>query len=90
MAHAGVLFIDEAPECGAGVLDALRQPLESSRITIARAVGSISYPARFILVLAANPCPCGKYSGRGRNCTCTSGQVRRYHGKIIRPTYGSH
>jgi len=85
LAHRGVLFVDEAPECDSGVLDSLRQPLESGSITIARAVGSVSYPARFLLVLAANPCPCGKFSGRGRNCTCTSQQVRRYLGKLSGP-----
>lgn len=85
LAHRGVLFVDEAPECDLGVLDSLRQPLESGSITIARAVGSVSYPARFLLVLAANPCPCGKFSGRGRNCTCTSQQVRRYLGKLSGP-----
>lgn len=85
LAHRGVLFVDEAPECDSGVLDSLRQPLESGSITIARAIGSVSYPARFLLVLAANPCPCGKFSGRGRNCTCTSQQVRRYLGKLSGP-----
>ena len=85
LAHRGVLFVDEAPECDSGVLDSLRQPLESGSITIARAVGTISYPAHFLLVLAANPCPCGKFSGRGRNCICTSQQVRRYLGKLSGP-----
>ncbi len=85
LAHRGVLFIDEAPECGPGVLDSLRQPLESGSITIARSVGSVSYPAQFILVLAANPCPCGKFTGRGRNCTCTSVQVRRYLSRLSGP-----
>ncbi|CAN2189092.1 COG0606 Predicted ATPase with chaperone activity [Candidatus Nanopelagicaceae bacterium] len=85
LAHHGVLFIDEAPECAVGVLDSLRQPLESSTITIARSVGNITFPAQFLLVLAANPCPCGKFSGRGRNCTCSSLQVRRYLGKLSGP-----
>jgi len=85
LAHRGVLFIDEAPECGPGVLDALRQPLESGSISIARAIGSVTYPAHFILVLAANPCPCGKFSGRGRSCTCSSLQVRRYLSKLSGP-----
>jgi magnesium chelatase family protein len=85
LAHRGVLFIDEAPECDSGVLDSLRQPLESGVITIARAIGTVSYPAQFLLVLAANPCPCGKFTGRGRNCTCTSQQVRRYLGKLSGP-----
>jgi magnesium chelatase family protein len=85
LAHHGVLFIDEAPECALGVLDALRQPLESGTITIARSVGSLTFPAAFLLVLAANPCPCGKYAGRGRACTCSSVQVRRYLGKLSGP-----
>lgn len=85
MAHHGVLFIDEAPECAAGILDALRQPLESGTITIARQIGSVTFPAQFLLVLAANPCPCGKYSRRGLGCTCSSLQVRRYLGKLSGP-----
>jgi magnesium chelatase family protein len=85
LAHHGVLFIDEAPECGNGVLDSLRQPLESGTITIARNSGNLTLPARFLLVLAANPCPCGKFSGRGLSCTCTSVQVRRYLGKLSGP-----
>jgi magnesium chelatase family protein len=85
LANRGVLFIDEAPECAAGILDALRQPLESGEITIARSVGSVTFPARFLLVLAANPCPCGKYSSRGLGCTCSSLQVRRYLGKLSGP-----
>jgi magnesium chelatase family protein len=85
MANRGVLFIDEAPECAVGILDALRQPLESGNITIARQVGSVTFPAHFLLVLAANPCPCGKYSSRGLGCTCSSLQVRRYLGKLSGP-----
>jgi len=85
LAHHGVLFIDEAPECANGVLDALRQPLESGTITIARSVGSLTFPAKFLLVLAGNPCPCGKFAGRGRACTCSSVQVRRYLGKLSGP-----
>jgi magnesium chelatase family protein len=85
LAHHGVLFIDEAPECANGVLDALRQPLEAGTVTIARSVGSLTFPAQFLLVLAANPCPCGKFAGRGRSCTCSSVQVRRYLGKLSGP-----
>lgn len=85
LAHHGVLFIDEAPECPSGVLDSLRQPLEAGTITIARSIGNVTFPAQFLLVLAANPCPCGKFTGRGRNCTCTSAQVRRYLGKLSGP-----
>jgi magnesium chelatase family protein len=85
LAHNGVLFIDEAPECNTGVLDALRQPLESGEVTITRAIGSVNFPAKFILVLAANPCPCGKFSGKGRACTCSSQQIRRYSTKLSGP-----
>lgn len=85
LAHHGVLFIDEAPECASGILDSLRQPLESGTITIARSIGNITYPSRFLLVLAANPCPCGKFAGRGLGCSCSSLQVRRYLGKLSGP-----
>lgn len=85
LAHNGVLFIDEAPECPAGVLDSLRQPLEAGTITIARSIGNVTFPAQFLLVLAANPCPCGKFTGRGHNCTCSSQQVRRYLGRLSGP-----
>ena len=85
LANNGVLFIDEAPECGNGVLDSLRQPLESGSVTISRSVATVTFPAKFILVLAANPCPCGKFSGRGRSCTCSSVQIRRYLQKISGP-----
>ena len=85
LAHHGVLFIDEAPECATGILDSLRQPLESGTITIARSIGNITYPSRFLLVLAANPCPCGKFAGRGLGCSCSSVQVRRYLGKLSGP-----
>ena len=85
LAHHGVLFIDEAPECAIGILDSLRQPLESGTITIARSVGNITFPSQFLLVLAANPCPCGKFTGRGLGCSCSSLQVRRYLGKLSGP-----
>lgn len=85
MAHRGVLFIDEAPECAHGILDSLRQPLESHTITIGRQVGSATFPAHFLLVLAANPCPCGKFTGKGLSCTCSSLAVRRYLGKLSGP-----
>ena len=85
LANRGVLFIDEAPECGNGVLDSLRQPLESGSVTISRSLATLTFPARFMLVLAANPCPCGKFSGRGRSCTCSSLQIRRYLQKISGP-----
>lgn len=85
LAHRGVLFIDEAPECASGILDALRQPIESGKITITRSAQTATFPARFILLLAANPCPCGKFAGRGRACECSSLQIRRYLSKISGP-----
>ena len=85
LAHHGVLFIDEAPECASGILDSLRQPLESGTITIARSIGNITFPSQFLLVLAANPCPCGKFTGKGLACSCSSLQVRRYLGKLSGP-----
>ncbi|MGX6396614.1 YifB family Mg chelatase-like AAA ATPase [Rothia kristinae] len=85
-AHRGVLFLDEAPEFRRGVLDALRQPLESGLITIDRARASAQYPARFQLVLAANPCPCGRSQemGGGR-CSCGPVERRRYLAKLSGP-----
>jgi len=85
LSHHGVLFIDEAPECAHGILDALRQPLESGSIDITRAIGTTRFPARFILILAANPCPCGRYSGKGRACQCSSLQVRRHLQRLSGP-----
>lgn len=85
LAHGGVLFLDEAPEFERRVLDALRQPLESGTVTLHRAAGAVSYPARFQLVLAANPCPCGWGIGRAARCRCTSLQRRRYAAKLSGP-----
>lgn len=85
LAHRGVLFLDEAPEFPAGVLDCLRQPLESGVVTIDRVGGRATYPAAFQLVLAANPCPCGRATGRGLECTCTSLQRRRYFSRLSGP-----
>jgi magnesium chelatase family protein len=84
-AHRGVLFLDEAPEYDRAVLDALRQPLESGSLVLHRAAGTAAYPARFQLVLAANPCPCGMASGKGLECSCTAVQRRRYFGKLSKP-----
>jgi magnesium chelatase family protein len=84
-AHRGVLFLDEAPEFSARVLQTLRQPLESGEITIARAAGWFSFPARFQLVLAANPCPCGAGQGKMSSCTCSSLARRRYFGRLSGP-----
>lgn len=84
-AHGGVLFLDEAPEFPARVLEALREPLETGDITLHRARGITRYPARFQLVLAANPCPCGQAFGRGDRCTCTPLQRRRYLARLSGP-----
>jgi magnesium chelatase family protein len=84
-ASHGVLFLDETPEFNSVVLDALRQPLESGTLTIARASGSAHFPAHFQLIMAANPCPCGQYGVRDGECTCTPMMRRRYLGKLSGP-----
>lgn len=84
-ASGGVLFLDEAGEFGAQALDALRQPLESGAIEIHRAGFRASFPARFQLVLATNPCPCGNYGVPGADCRCPSLAIRRYLGKLSGP-----
>ena len=84
LSHRGILFLDEAPEFQAGVLDALRQPLESGQVVIARSGGVARYPARFQLVMAANPCPCAAPAGEAE-CRCTSTARRRYIGRISGP-----
>jgi magnesium chelatase family protein len=85
LAHRGVLFMDEAPEFASNVLDALRQPLESGRILIARANQSAVFPARFQLVLASNPCPCGQDGAAAGQCHCTPMMRRRYRDRITGP-----
>lgn len=84
-AHRGVLFLDEAPEFTSAVLQTLRQPLEHGEVVLHRAAGAARYPARFQLVLAANPCPCGRAVGRGLDCTCRSEQRRRYFARLSGP-----
>jgi magnesium chelatase family protein len=84
-ASHGVLFLDEAPEFPAAVLDALRQPLESGVISIHRANAIAHYPGSFQLVLAANPCPCGQYGGRDSDCTCSPFNRRRYLARLSGP-----
>jgi magnesium chelatase family protein len=84
-AHRGVLFLDETPEFRRDVLDGLRQPLESGQVVIARADRHVRLPARFQLVLAANPCPCGRGYGKGRACECTPLARRQYFSKISGP-----
>ena len=85
LAHRGVLFLDEAPEFARSVLDALRQPLESGEVRIARADISGVLPARFALVIAANPCPCGKGLGMDAACVCSPMERRRYAAKMSGP-----
>ncbi|MBY6061368.1 YifB family Mg chelatase-like AAA ATPase [Microbacterium esteraromaticum] len=84
-AHRGVLFLDETPEFQRVALDALRQPLESGRIELIRSGFSASFPARFQLILAMNPCPCGQYGVRGSDCTCPPMAIRRYAGRLSGP-----
>ncbi|UNX55899.1 YifB family Mg chelatase-like AAA ATPase [Georgenia sp. TF02-10] len=84
-AHRGVLLLDEAPEFSPRVLQTLRQPLERGELVLHRAAGTARYPARFQLVLAANPCPCGQATGKGLRCTCTPMERRRYLGRLSGP-----
>jgi len=88
LAHAGVLFLDELPEFARSALESLREPLENGRITISRAARQAQFPARFQLVAAMNPCPCGWLGaddGAGHRCRCTPDQVARYQGRISGP-----
>lgn len=84
-AHRGVLFLDEAPEFGSKVLETLRQPLEQGELVIHRSGGAARYPARFQLVLAANPCPCGLAVGKGLECSCSPTARRRYFARLSGP-----
>ena len=84
-AHHGVLFLDEAPEFRPGVMQALRQPIESGHVVVARAIGNVRFPCEFQLVLAANPCPCGMGSGKAAACSCSPIQQRRYSGRLSGP-----
>ena len=85
LAHGGVLFLDEAPEFSRSALEALRQPLESGRVQLHRALATVEYPARFQLVLAANPCPCGHGDGAATSCECSVAQRRRYRERLSGP-----
>jgi magnesium chelatase family protein len=85
LAHRGVLFMDEAPEFSPRVLDSLRQPLESGEICLARAEATAVFPARFLLIMARNPCSCGYFGTIGRQCTCRPDSVRRYAQRISGP-----
>ena len=85
LAHRGVLFLDEFPEFHRDVLESLRQPVEEGKITILRAKHQLTFPARFILVAAANPCPCGNYRNPEKECTCTPSQITMYKRKLSGP-----
>lgn len=85
LAHRGVLFLDETPEFSGQALDALRQPLEAGHVVIARSAGVVRFPARFLMVLAANPCPCGRFSLNGDSCECPPAMVRRYQARLSGP-----
>jgi magnesium chelatase family protein len=85
LAHHGVLFLDEMPEFDRRVLEALRQPIEEGRITVSRALRSVVFPARFVLVAAMNPCPCGYHGDAKRECRCTPQQTARYRGRLSGP-----
>ena len=86
LAHRGVLFLDELPEFSRYVLEHLRQPLEDGSVCISRAVGSVQFPARFLLIAAMNPCPCGHLTNPHRPCTCSHESVMRYQKKISGPS----
>ncbi len=85
LAHNGVLFLDELPEFDRSTLESLRQPIEDHTVTISRAAFSLTYPARFMLVAALNPCPCGRWGDATGSCRCTPGQIQRYISRISGP-----
>jgi magnesium chelatase family protein len=85
LAHNGLLFLDELPEFPRNVLEVLRQPLEDGVVTIARAAMSLTFPARFMLAAAMNPCPCGYFNDKSRDCMCTPPMIQRYVSKVSGP-----
>ncbi len=85
LSHRGILFMDEFPEFPRNVLEALRQPLEDGVVTVARASGSFTFPAKFTLVAAQNPCPCGYYGDPNKSCQCTPAQIFKYQKKVSGP-----
>jgi magnesium chelatase family protein len=85
LAHRGVLFLDELPEFGTRTLEGLRQPLEDRKVSIARAAGTLTFPANFMFCAAMNPCPCGYYGDPVRECTCSMRSISRYQKRISGP-----
>ncbi|MFR1167174.1 MAG: ATP-binding protein, partial [Adlercreutzia equolifaciens] len=85
LAHHGVLFLDELAEFKSSVLQGIRQPMESGSVMLTRADGNVTFPARFMLVAASNPCPCGYFGDEERECTCTVPQIRGYQNRIGGP-----
>ncbi|MFI8233230.1 YifB family Mg chelatase-like AAA ATPase [Streptomyces sp. NPDC085900] len=85
LSHRGILFLDETPEFSSRALDALRQPLEAGHVVIARSAGVVRFPAKFLMVLVANPCPCGRFSQTDDFCECPPSAVRRYQARLSGP-----
>ncbi len=85
LAHRGILFLDEFPEFPRNVLEALRQPLEDGVVTVSRARNTITFPAKFMLVAALNPCPCGYFGDKDRRCICSAGQIYKYQKRLSGP-----
>lgn len=85
LAHFGVLFLDELPEFAKNTLEVLRVPLEDGEVTISRVNASLTYPAKFMLIASMNPCPCGYYGSKDKECNCTPQQISKYLGKISGP-----
>ena len=85
LAHNGVLFLDEMPEYSRHALETLRQPLEDKKVSVARVMRSVEYPANFMLVASMNPCPCGNYGSRTQTCRCTAAQIHAYLSKLSGP-----
>lgn len=85
LAHKGVLFLDELPEFSRRALEVLRQPMEDGYINVSRAQGRVTFPAKFTLITAQNPCPCGNFGNPFKECTCTKSQIKAYHSKVSQP-----